>query len=157
SILSPSNQNMLAAIKPTVGRISRYGVIPITADQDTAGPMAKSVTDAAIMLGVLESASPDPSDPATSRCTPPAGRDYTRFLRADGLKTARIGIPRAFFYDKTTPSGEKESRGGLNDDQAKAMADAIAVLKRQGAVDVDPADIPSVLAADRQKSFLFWN
>ena len=55
SILSPSNQNMLAAVKPTVGRISRYGVIPITADQDTAGPMAKTVTDAAIMLGALES------------------------------------------------------------------------------------------------------
>src|SRR5436190_11245858 len=71
SILSPSNQNMLAGIKPTVGRISRYGVIPITADQDTAGPMAKSVADAAIMLGVLESASPDPNDPATRTCTPP--------------------------------------------------------------------------------------
>ncbi len=72
SILSPANQNMLAAIKPTVGRISRYGVIPITADQDTAGPMAKSVADAALLLmGVLESASADPNDPATSRCTPP--------------------------------------------------------------------------------------
>src|SRR6267154_2530869 len=64
SILSPANQNMLAAIKPTVGRISRYGVIPITADQDTAGPMAKSVTDVAIMFGVLEGASPDPNDAA---------------------------------------------------------------------------------------------
>src|SRR5256884_2317764 len=53
SILSPSNQNMLAAIKPTVGRVSRYGVIPITADQDTAGPMARTVTDAAILLGAL--------------------------------------------------------------------------------------------------------
>src|SRR6516225_2299659 len=62
SILSPSNQNMLVGIKPTVGRISRYGVIPITADQDTAGPMAKTVTDAAIMLGVLEGAAPDPND-----------------------------------------------------------------------------------------------
>src|SRR5205814_8587247 len=59
SILSPANQNMLAAVKPTVGRISRYGVIPIAADQDTAGPMAKSVADIAIMFGVLESASPD--------------------------------------------------------------------------------------------------
>ena len=63
SILSPSNQNMLAAIKPTVGRISRYGVIPITADQDTPGPMAKYVMDVAIMFGALESASPDPNDP----------------------------------------------------------------------------------------------
>src|SRR5574341_277957 len=71
SILSPANQNMLAAIKPTVGRISRHGVIPITADQDTAGPMARTVTDIAIMMGILESASPDPEDSATSRCTPP--------------------------------------------------------------------------------------
>src|SRR5437660_2915789 len=63
SVLSPSNQNMLAGVKPTVGRISRYGIIPITADQDTAGPMARSVTDAAIMLGVLESASLDSNDP----------------------------------------------------------------------------------------------
>src|SRR5205814_7504784 len=61
SVLSPSNQNMLAGIKPTVGRISRYGIIPITADQDTAGPMAKWVTDAAIILGVLEGAA-DPND-----------------------------------------------------------------------------------------------
>src|SRR4051794_38747765 len=86
SILSPSNQNMLAAMKPTVGRISRYGVIPITADQDTAGPMAKSVADVAIMFGALESASPDPNDPATRLCTPAPGRDYTKFLKADGLK-----------------------------------------------------------------------
>src|SRR5207247_5744624 len=94
SILSPSNQNMLAAIKPTVGRISRYGVIPITADQDTPGPMAKYVSDIAIMFGALEAASPDPNDPATKTCTPPPGRDYTKFLKVDGLKGARIGIPR---------------------------------------------------------------
>src|ERR1041384_3539447 len=62
SILSPSNQNMLVGIKPTVGRVSRYGVIPITADQDTPGPMARSVADAAIMLGVLEGAAADPND-----------------------------------------------------------------------------------------------
>ena len=71
SILSPSNQNMLVGIKPTVGRISRYGVIPITADQDTPGPMARTVTDAAIMLGAMESAAPDPNDPATRACPPP--------------------------------------------------------------------------------------
>src|SRR5437764_506655 len=76
SILSPSNQNMLAGIKPTLGRISRYGVIPITADQDPAGPMAKTVTDVAIMLGALESPAPDPNDPATLTCTPPPNRDY---------------------------------------------------------------------------------
>src|SRR5436190_842084 len=103
SILSPSNQNMLAAIKPTVGRISRYGVIPITADQDTAGPMAKYVSDIAIMFGVLESAAPDPNDAATKACTPPPGRDYTKFLKADGLKGARIGIPRKNYYEAFDP------------------------------------------------------
>src|SRR4029079_14374412 len=102
SILSPSNQNMLAGIKQTVGGISRYGVIPITADQDTAGPMAKSVSDVAIMLGVLESASPDPNDPATQKCAPPPGRDYSKFLNRQGLSGARLGIPRAFFYERIT-------------------------------------------------------
>src|SRR5882672_7708736 len=90
SILSPSNQNMLAAVKPTVGRISRYGVIPITADQDTAGPMARTVADAAILLGALEGGAPDPNDAATRRCPPPPGRDYTRFLNPEGLQGARI-------------------------------------------------------------------
>ncbi len=85
SILSPANQNMLAAIKPTVGRISRYGVIPITADQDTAGPMAKTVTDVAVLMGVLESASPDPNDPATKACQAPPNRDYTPFLKGGAL------------------------------------------------------------------------
>src|SRR5438477_12694515 len=124
SILSPSNQNMLAGIKPTLGRISRYGVIPITADQDTAGPMAKSVADAAIMLGVLESAAPDPNDAATTKCTPPQGRDYTRFLNANGLRGARIGIQLALYYDKAKPTGAKVTRGGLNDANANAFADA---------------------------------
>jgi amidase len=156
SILSPANQNMLAAIKPTVGRISRYGVIPITADQDTPGPMAKSVTDAAILLGAMEGAKPDPHDPATRRCAPPAGGDYTRFLNRDGLRGARIGVPRAFFYDAVTVPGGSSQRGGLNPDQKKAMDEAIAVLEEQGAVIVDPADIPSVVAQDRQKNALLW-
>jgi amidase len=159
SILSPSNQNMLAGIKPTVGRISRYGVIPITADQDTPGPMAKTVGDAAIMLGALEGASPDPRDPATNRCSPTPGEkrgDYTRALRADGLKGARIGIPRAFFYDRVTPPGEDEPRGGLSVAQMAVMTDAIAVLKQQGAIVVDPANIPSVVDADPASNFLRW-
>src|SRR5262249_51840691 len=75
SILSPSNQNMLVGIKPTLGRVSRYGVIPITADQDTPGPMTKTVADAAIMLGVLEGAAVDPNDSATSRCSRVPGGD----------------------------------------------------------------------------------
>src|SRR5438093_5563183 len=97
SILNPSNANMLVGIKPTVGRVSRHGVIPITADQDTPGPMARTVSDAATMLGALEGAGPDSNDIATRKCPPPAGRDYTKFLNAKGLQGARIGIPRAFF------------------------------------------------------------
>src|SRR5689334_6366524 len=144
SVLSPSNQNMLVGIKPTVGRISRYGVIPITADQDTPGPMAKTVTDAAIMLGAMEGTSPDPNDPATRMCTPPPGNDYTRFLKRDALKDARIGVPRAGFYQN------------LSSEQVKVMAEAIAVLNREGAVVLDPADIPSVIATDPQRSINGW-
>ena len=156
SILSPSNANMLVGIKPTVGRVSRYGVIPITADQDTPGPMARTVTDAAIMLGALEGAAPDPNDPATTKCPPPAGRDYTKFLIPSGLKGARIGIPRAFYYEATTAGGSKRPRGGLTDDQRKVMDEVIAVLKNQGAVIVDPADIPSITTTDSANNFLNW-
>ena len=157
SILNPANQNMLVGIKPTVGRVSRYGVIPITGDQDTPGPMAKTVTDAAIMLGAMESAKPDPNDAATTKCAPPPGRDYTRFLMRDGLKGARIGIPRAFWFDKVTPPGEKDPRGGLSAEQQKAMSEAIEALKAQGAVIVDPANIPSALAKDATNNFLKWS
>jgi amidase len=156
SILSPSNQNMLVGVKPTVGRISRYGVIPITADQDTAGPMAKSVMDVAIMLGALESARPDPNDPATRTCTPPRGRDYTRTLRADGLKGARIGIPRAFFYDAVAAPGTTVTRGGLAAEEAQAMEEAIAILRRLGAVIIDPANIPSIVDIDAANNFMLW-
>ena len=157
SILGPSNVSMLAAVKPTVGRVSRWGVIPITADQDTAGPMARNVTDAAILLGALEGTSPDPNDEATTRCTPPPGNDYTAFLQPDALRGARIGIPRAFYYDKASPPFAKEPRGGLNEAQARAMGEAIEILKQQGAIVVDPADIPSVLDADPAKTILDWN
>jgi len=156
SILSPSNQNMLVGIKPTVGRVSRYGVIPITADQDTPGPMARTVTDAAIMLGALEGAQPDPNDPATRKCPPPAGRDYTKSLNPAGLKGARIGIPRAFFYERTS-AGATAPRGGLSDAQRTIMDAAIAVLKEEGAVVVDPADIPSVVDTSAANNILNWN
>jgi len=153
SILSPANANMLAAIKPTIGRISRHGIIPITADQDTAGPMARTVTDAAILLGVLEG-KPDPADPATTRCK--STRDYTPYLVKDGLKGARIGIPRANYYDKITPPGRERPSGGLNDGQAKVMAEAIEILKAQGAVIIDPADIPSVIDTDPTRNLLVF-
>jgi amidase len=162
---------MLVGIRPTIGRISRYGVIPITADHDTAGPMTRTVTDAAIMLGALESPAPDPNDPATTTCTPPPGRDYTKFLRAGGLKGARIGIPRAYYYDRITLTGDRAGRpegigttttitagrGGLNAEQAKVMADAIAALKQAGAIVVDPADVPSLAAKDPKDNFAVWD
>lgn len=145
SILTPANATMLVGIKPTVGRVSRYGVIPITADQDTAGPMTRTVTDAAILLGILEGKSPDPNDPATNRCTRPPNNDYSRFLKPEGLKGARIGIPRATYYATLTP------------ERSHAMTEAIAILQKQGAIIVDPADIPSVIDTDPQKNINRWN
>jgi amidase len=156
SILNPASQTMLVGIKPTVGRVSRHGVIPIAADQDTPGPMARSVTDAAIVLGALEGAKPDPNDPFTQACTPPPNNDYTPFLKRDALKGARIGIPRAFFYDGVQTAGARGTTGGLNDRQRAAMSEAIDVLRQQGATVVDPADIPSVLAADPAENLLSW-
>jgi amidase len=153
SILSPANQNMLAAVKPTVGRISRYGVIPITADQDTPGPMAKYVMDVAIMLGVLEGASPDRHDAATKACTPPPGNDYAKLLKADGLKGARIGIPRKNYYEPFTLPGADRPRGGLNPAQTKVMEEAIAALKAAGATVID-VDIPSMLEKDPKENIL---
>ena len=129
SILTPANQSMLVGIKPTVGRVSRYGIIPITADQDTAGPMARTVTDAAILLGVLEGNSPDRRDPAAKVCPRVPDADYTRFLNARALSGARIGVPRSSFVD--------EARHG------PILRDAIALLQQHGATVVDPADITS--------------
>jgi amidase len=171
SVISPSNANMLVGIRPTIGRISRYGVIPITADHDTAGPMARTVADAAIVLGALESPSPDPHDPATSTCAPPPGRDYTTFLKSGALKGARIGIPRAWYYDRISLNGDRPGttegigttttitagRGGLNAEQARVMAEAIAVLKQQGAIVVDPANVPSLAARDPADNFAAWD
>jgi amidase len=151
SVVNPAMLTMLVGIRPTTGLISRYGIIPITADQDTAGPMARTVTDAAILLGVLQSAAPDPHDSATTRCTAPPGRDYTKFLEADGLRGVRIGIPRGYYYDRlpspdaSPAAGAGRGRGGLGAAPAKLMTDVIDVLKRQGAIVVDPADLPSVV------------
>jgi len=156
SILNPANWMMLAGIKPTLGRISRYGVIPISADQDTPGPMAKYVRDTAILLGVLEGAAPDPNDPATSNCARPPKGDYTQYLKEDALKGARIGIPRAFFYEPTVAPGDATPSGGLNPARMQAMNEAIAVLKEKGAIIVDPADIPSIVDADPDNNFLNW-
>jgi amidase len=125
SILSPSNQNSIVGIKPTVGLISRTGIIPIAASQDTAGPMARTVTDAAILLGAIVER--DPADPATDHGALPT--DYTEFLLRDGLKHARIGVPRAS-WDR------------LKDDQKKILDNSVAAIKRLGAEVMD-VEIPS--------------
>jgi amidase len=122
SILSPGTANGLVGIKPTVGLISRDGIIPITADQDTAGPLARTVTDAAIVLGVI--AGFDPKDPATAACLTPGNcwSDYTQFLDASALNHARIAVP-------PFPAN-----------RAAVMNNAIAVLQAHGAtVDLVPA------------------
>ncbi len=154
SILSPANATMLVGIKPTVGRISRWGVIPLAGDQDTAGPMARTVTDAAILMGVLEGATPDSNDPITSRCEPPPNRDYTAFLNPDGLRGARIGIPRASYYDPVAVPGAEGTRGGITGARRAAMDEAIAILEQQGAIIFDPADIPSVVDPDPANNLL---
>jgi amidase len=128
SILSPSNQTMLVGIKPTVGRISRYGIIPITADQDTAGPMARTVADAALLLGVLEGKSADSHDAATRACPRVPNGDYTRYLNPRGLAGARIGIPRADLVNESL--------------HGPVVAEAVHVLRKLGATVVDPADLP---------------
>jgi amidase len=137
SILSPGTQNLVVGIKPTVGLVSRDGIIPITADQDTAGPLARTVTDAAILLGVI--AGFDPSDPATAACLVPGKcfTNYTQFLNPGALKGARIAVP--YFSYWTNTSGTVN----LNSSQQQVINDAIAVLREQGAFVQEHADIPT--------------
>jgi amidase len=156
SILNPASQTMLVGIKPTVGRVSRYGVIPITADQDTPGPMARTVADAATLLGALEGGAPDPRDPATNACSRLPDGNYARHLRRDGLAGARIGIPRAYFYDPVLPPGAGGPTGGLPQAQQAVMDEAVDALRAAGAVVVDPANIPSVTAARPEDNILSW-
>jgi amidase len=118
--------------------------------------MAKTVADAATLLGVLEGAQPDPLDPSAGRCPRLARSDYTAYLNTDGLKGARIGIPRAGFYDGIMLPGAKELRRGLGEPQARVMAEAIDVLKAHGAVIVDPANIPSVITNEAKENVLLW-
>jgi len=142
SILSPSNNTMLVGIKPTVGLISRHGVIPITADQDTAGPMTRDVRSAAIMLNVL--AGPDPLDtPAT--LGPPAcpSVDYTRSLRRRGLVGARIGIAAPYRDGVPNPAGGFLLTP-LTAPQLQVLNDAVSALRAAGALVAD-ANIPSIV------------
>ena len=125
SIICPSSVNGIVGIKPTVGLISRSGIIPIAHSQDTSGPMARSVRDAAILLDAMAGA--DPRDTATAQGSGKSYSDYTRFLDANGLRGARIGIARKYF--------------GFSESVDNLMNNLIAEMKQQGTVIVDPADL----------------
>ncbi|MGE4063754.1 MAG: amidase family protein [Rhodospirillaceae bacterium] len=157
SIEGPSNANMLVGLRPSTGRISRYGIVPLTLDQDTAGPMTKFVADAAIMLGAMEGAASDPNDPRTSECQAPPNRDYTAFLKADALKGARIGIPRAGIYAAHTFPGKAKPFQGLKPEELETMESAIAALKTAGAEVIDPVELPSMIAADPARNITSHN
>jgi amidase len=137
SIVCPSSSNGLAGIKPTVGLVSRHGIIPISHSQDTAGPMCRTVRDAAILLGALTGV--DSDDKATASSQGKSFKDYTQYLKEDGLKGARIGVFRKAL--------------GFNPAVDKLMEDALDVMKKQGATVIDPVE----LATDgkfRQSEFL---
>ncbi|MEU6351811.1 amidase [Streptomyces sp. NPDC047072] len=128
SIIDPASANCVVGVKPTVGLVGRGGVIPGVPSQDSVGPMARTVRDAAILLGTLVGV--DPRDPATRASRGRFHRDYTRFLDPDGLRGARIGVPRTVYY-------------GYSDHADEIAERALGVLRKAGAVVVDPADIPT--------------
>jgi amidase len=127
SVTAPSSVNSLVGIKPTVGLIGRSGIIPISHSQDTAGPIARTVRDAAILLGAL--AGVDPRDPATNASAGKSQTDYTKFLDPSGLQGARLGIERKFF--------------GGNGASDHLIEECLALLKSAGAELIDPAILPS--------------
>jgi amidase len=133
SIVSPSSVCGIVGLKPTVGLVSRSGIIPIAHSQDTAGPMARSVADAAILLGIL--AGPDPDDTATNAGAGQVQPDYAKFLDAAGLRGARIGIVRADAFN-------------FNRKLDPVLEGAIAVMKREGTVIIDPVEIPNLGQTD---------
>src|SRR5262249_30438501 len=130
-IVSPSTNNSLVGIKPTLGLLSRAGIVPISHSQDTAGPMTRTVADAAALLAAM--AGVDASDPATTTGSTrrPAAGDYARALAADGLNGARIGVVRNKLF-------------GYSAAADRAADAAIAEMKKQGAVVVDPANITTL-------------
>jgi amidase len=125
SIICPAASNGIVGIKPTLGLVSRSGIVPIAHSQDTAGPMARSVADAAALLGVI--AGSDPRDPATAEADRHA-TDYTRFLDPNGLKGKRIGVVRQL--------------AGAEPNADRVLEQAIALMKAQGAIIVDPVTVP---------------
>jgi amidase len=129
SINGPSTVNGIVGIKPTVGLISRFGIIPISMTQDTAGPMTRTVRDAAVLLGALVGM--DPLDEATKASQGKAHTDFTQFLDPAGLKGARIGVPRQFY--------------GFHPGVDRMAESAFDVMKRLGAEIIDPANLPTML------------
>ncbi|MFF2479763.1 amidase family protein [Paenibacillus sp. NPDC058071] len=125
SIVGPASQHFLVGIKPTVGLASRSGIIPISVSQDTPGPIAKTVTDAAILLGAI--VGKDENDKATWK-SPTALHDYSSYLDRDFLRKARIGIPRHYYRS-------------LDEERLAIMEDSIKVLREQGATVIDPVDL----------------
>ena len=130
SVVCPSGANGVAGIKPTLGLLSRAGIVPISADQDTAGPMARNVTDAAVLLGAMTGV--DPDDPATAAQAGHAFTDYTQFLDAHALEGARIGVWRE------APTTRRRGRPGRRRDHGRRRSRR---SEAQGATIVDPADI----------------
>ena len=139
SIVCPSSSNGLAGIKPTVGLVSRAGIIPISHSQDGAGPMCRTVRDAAILLGALTGV--DPDDAATAASAGKAQTDYAQYCDPKGLKGARIGVARKYF--------------GFSDAVDALMEQSIAVMKQQGATLVDPADIETLGKFDDSELLVF--
>ena len=141
SIVCPSGANGVVGIKPTLGLWSRAGVVPISADQDTAGPIARNVTDAAVLLGAATGV--DPNDGATSDQTGHAFTDYTQFLNGDALDGARIGVWRAGTYGPSTAAIVEP-----------ILADTIAALEGEGATVIDSTDIDLSAAANEFPALL---
>jgi amidase len=133
SVLCPSSVNGIVGIKTTLGLVSRTGVVPIAHSQDTVGPMARTVEDAAVLLGVMVGV--DREDPSTRSSIGKSHRDYAKFLDRDGMKGARIGVPRSAYF-------------GYSDKTDAAAEAAIGKMRDLGATIVDPADIPSAKQMD---------
>ena len=127
SIVSPSQINGIVGLKPTLGLVSRAGIIPIAHSQDTAGPMTRSVADAAVLLGALTGV--DPRDPATTASEGRAHTDYTQFLKLDGLRGARLGLARNYL--------------GFDERVDAILEGVVDTLKRLGAEVIDPANVPT--------------
>jgi amidase len=139
SIVCPSSSNGLAGIKPTVGLVSRSGIIPISHSQDGAGPMCRTVRDASILLSALTGI--DPQDSATAGSQGRSFTDYAQFCDPNGLKGARIGVARKYF--------------GFNDAVDALMERALGAMKQQGATIVDPADIETLGNFDKSELLVF--